>query len=63
MYVSIMMFGWIITYIFKAGLVVEFEILLRFSPSNNQKYRNSIDLDRWRLMVLFTIPTVVVLSM
>ncbi len=57
-----MMFGWIITEVFKAGLVVEFEILLHFTV-NNQKYHISIDFDCWRLMVLFTIPTVVMLLM
>ena len=30
MYVGGMMFGWIITKVFKAGLVLEFEVLLRF---------------------------------
>jgi hypothetical protein len=31
MYVGGMMFEWIIAYFFKAELVVEFEVLLRFS--------------------------------
>ncbi len=31
MYVGGMMFGWIIVKVFKAGLVVELEVLLRFS--------------------------------
>ncbi len=31
MFISTMMFGWIITEVFKAGLVVESEVLLRFT--------------------------------
>ncbi len=31
MYVGSMMFGWIISKVFKARLVVEFEVLLRFT--------------------------------
>ncbi len=62
LYVGSMMFGWIIAKVFKARLVVELEVSLRFAVKY-QKYLISIACNLCRLIVLLTIPTVVVLPM
>ncbi len=62
MYVGHVVFTGIIAEVFLPGLIVKFEVLLRFAIKKPEDCI-SIAREHWRLMVLLTMPTVVVLSM